>query len=155
VHAAWSDLALESVQVVHSEIDTVGFSELRQAVRTLRVDRIDRCAVTPAAFDRPRDFDPEDYLGRGFGMYTEGELTTVRVEFSGPGAKAVREKEWHPSLRVTERPGGKAVVTLQVHGLQDVARWILYHAPNARVVEPAPLRKMVAELASAAARKNV
>lgn len=136
------------------ELYTVGHSELRKAVRTLRVDRIERCSPSQESFERPRDFDPEDYLGRGFGIYAEGELTTVKVEFSGPGAKAVREKEWHPSQRIAEKPGGKIVVTLQVQGIHEIARWVLYHAPYAKVVEPPELKEAVAELAVEVAKRH-
>lgn len=136
------------------ELYTVGHSELRDAVRTLRIDRLARADVTAHAFQRPKDFDPEDYLGRGFGMYTEGELTRVRIEFSGPAAKLVKEKEWHPTQRILEKPGGRVVLVMQVQGLQDVARWILYHAPFARALEPDALRKLVAQTAAEAARRH-
>ena len=136
------------------DLYTVGHSELRGAVRTLRVDRIERVDLGNAKFERPRDFDPEDYLGRGFGMYTEGELTTVKVEFSGLGAKMVKDKEWHPTQRITERPGGKVVLAMQVQGLQDVARWVLFHAPHARVLAPRPLKQLVAEYAWAVQKRH-
>ena len=136
------------------ELYTIGYSELRKDIRTLRIDRIDRIVLTPDEFDRPRDFDPEEYLLRGFGIYAEGESESVRIEFSGPAARTIREKEWHPTQRLEERPGGKVILKMQVQGLSEVARWVLYHAPDARVLEPESLRKLVAEFASGAAESH-
>ena len=136
------------------ELYTIGYSEFRKDIRTLRIDRIARLSLTGDSFERPRDFDPEEYLLRGFGMYTEGESEAVRIEFSGPAARTIREKEWHPTQRLEERPGGKVVLKMQVQGLSEVARWVLYHAPEARVLEPPALRKLVAALASRAGQAH-
>jgi predicted DNA-binding transcriptional regulator YafY len=43
---------------------------------------------------------------------------------------------------------------MQVQGLSEVARWVLYHAPEARVLEPPALRKLVADLASRAGQAH-
>lgn len=136
------------------ELYTIGYSEFRRDIRTLRIDRIARIAIVQEGFERPRDFDPEEYLVRGFGMYTEGESQEVRIEFSGPAARTIREKEWHPTQRLEERPGGRVVIKMRVQGLSEVARWVLYHAPEARVLEPPELRKFVAELAARAGRAH-
>jgi proteasome accessory factor B len=133
------------------ELYTIGYSELRQSIRTLRVDRIERFALTSVTFERPKEFDPEEYLVKGFGMYAEGEPASVRIEFAKEAARAIRDKEWHPSQRIEER-GGKLIVKMQVQGLPEVGRWVLYHAPNARVIEPPELAKMVADAARQAAR---
>lgn len=136
------------------ELYAIGYSELRQAVRTLRVDRIDGIDLAAEKFERPEEFDPEDYLGRGFGMYTEGASTEVRVEFRGAAAKSVRDKEWHPSQRIQDLPGGRVLLRMHVQGLEEVARWVLYHAPNSRVVAPRELKRRVAELAGGVAKDH-
>lgn len=130
------------------ELYAIGWSDLRQAVRTLRVDRIRSIRPTGKRFDRPEDFDPEDYLGRSFGIYSEGEQERVRIEFSKEAARSVREREWHPTQRIEERAGGRVLVKMTVQGLSEVARWVLYHSPNARVLEPPELRDLVREHAS-------
>lgn len=136
------------------ELYTVGHSEFRNDVRTLRIDRIERAELSAQAFERPPDFDPEDYLGRGFGMYAEGPSSEVRVEFSGAAAKSIRGKEWHPTQRMLEKPDGRVVLRMQVQGQEEVARWILYHAPHARALAPRELRRRVAELGSAVAGRH-
>ena len=133
------------------ELYTIGWSDHRKAVRTLRVDRILSIKATNATFERPKDFDPEDYLGRSFGMFSEGKQVQVRIEFSKEAARTVLEREWHPTQRIEPRPGGKVLLKMTVQGLPDVARWVLSHAPYAKVLEPKELREMVAESAARAA----
>ncbi len=133
------------------ELYTIGWSDLRQSVRTLRVDRIRTIKATSQRFERPKDFDPENYLGRSFGIYSEGEQEKVQIEFAKEAARTVREREWHPTQRIEELPDGRVILKMSVQGISEVARWVLYHAPYATVVEPPELRKLVAENARKAA----
>lgn len=86
-------------------------------------------------------------------MYSEGEVTPVKIEFSNEAARTVAEKEWHPSQRV-EQKNGKVLLRMSVQGLPEVARWVLYHAPNARVIEPKELSAMVAKFAAETAKAH-
>jgi predicted DNA-binding transcriptional regulator YafY len=133
------------------ELYTIGFSDLRESVRTLRVDRILSIKPTGTSFERPKEFDPEDYLGRSFGMFSEGDQVQVKIEFAREAARTVLEREWHPTQRIEQRPGGKVLLKMTVQGLPDVARWVLSHAPYAKVLEPRQLREMVASNAAEAA----
>jgi predicted DNA-binding transcriptional regulator YafY len=137
-----------------ADIYVIGHSELRDAVRTLRIDRIQRAVETNEPFERPDDFDPEEYILRGFSMYAEGEATDVRLEFRKHAARTVKEKEFHPSQRTVDKPGGKVEVGLTVQGLSEVARWVMYHAPNARVLRPKKLGKLVGDWAREVAAKH-
>jgi len=136
------------------ELYTIGWSDHRQAVRTLRVDRIRSIKPLAAKFERPKDFDPEDYLGRSFGIYSEGEQEKVAIEFSKEASRTVLEREWHPTQRIEQNPNGKVTLKMTVQGLAEVARWVLYHAPYAKALEPKELRTMVAENAAKAAASH-
>jgi len=136
------------------ELYTIGWSDHRQAVRTLRVDRIKTIKPLTAKFERPKDFDPEDYLGRSFGIYSEGEQEKVAIEFAKEAARTVLEREWHPTQRIEQNPNGKVTLKMTVQGLAEVARWVLYHAPYAKALEPKELRTMVAENATKAAASH-
>jgi len=133
------------------ELYTIGWSDLRQSVRTLRVDRIRTIKPLPQKFERPKDFDPEDYLGRSFGIYSEGEQEKVEIEFAKEASRTVLEREWHPTQRIEQGAGGKVTLKMTVQGLHEVARWVLYHAPYAKALEPKELRSMVAANAAKAA----
>ena len=132
------------------ELYTIGWSDLRESVRTLRVDRIKSIRPLGQKFERPKDFDPEDYLGRSFGIYSEGAQEKVQIEFAKEASRTVLEREWHPTQRLEQGAGGKVTLKMTVQGLAEVARWVLYHAPYAKALEPKELRTMVAENASKA-----
>jgi proteasome accessory factor B len=132
------------------ELYTIGWSDLRQSVRTLRVDRIRAIKPLPQKFERPKDFDPEDYLGRSFGIYSEGEQEKVEIEFAKEASRTVLEREWHPTQRIEEGAGGKVTLKMTVQGLHEVARWVLYHAPYAKAMEPKELRTLIAANAAKA-----
>jgi proteasome accessory factor B len=136
------------------ELYTIGWSDLRQSVRTLRVDRIRSIKPLGEKFERPKDFDPEDYLGRSFGIYSEGEQEKVEIEFAKEASRTVLEREWHPTQRIEQGPGGKVTLKMTVQGLHEVARWVLYHAPYAKALEPKELRSMVAANAAKAAEAH-
>jgi proteasome accessory factor B len=133
------------------ELYTIGWSDHRQAVRTLRIDRIKTIKPLTAKFERPKDFDPEDYLGRSFGIYSEGDQEKVAIEFAKEAARTVMEREWHPTQRIEQQSNGKVTLKMTVQGIAEVARWVLYHAPYAKVLEPKELRVLVAENAAKAA----
>src|SRR5262249_34984596 len=104
------------------ELYTIGFSDLRQSVRTLRVHRIRTIKPLTAKFERPKEFDPEDYLGRSFGIYSEGEQERVEIEFAKEASRTVLEREWHPTQRIEQSPNGKVTLKMTVQGLAEVAR---------------------------------
>ena len=133
------------------ELYTIGWSDLRQSVRTLRVDRIRVIKPLAEKFERPKDFDPEDYLGRSFGIYSEGEQEKVEIEFAKEASRTVLEREWHPTQRIEQGAGGKVTLKMTVQGLHEVARWVLYHAPYAKAIEPKELRQIVGANAAKAA----
>lgn len=136
------------------ELYVIGFSELRDAVRTLRVDRVQRVVETGDRFERPSDFDAEDFIVRGFSMYAEGEATDVELEFERIAARTVKEKVFHPSQEVRELKNGRIRLTMKVQGLSEVARWVLSHAPHARVLKPRKLREMVGDWAAKTAKRH-
>jgi predicted DNA-binding transcriptional regulator YafY len=133
------------------ELYTIGWSDLRQSVRTLRIDRIRSIKPLGQKFERPKDFDPEDYLGRSFGIYSEGAQEKVEIEFAKEASRTVLEREWHPTQRIEQGAGGKVTLKMTVQGLAEVARWVLYHAPYAKALEPMELRSMVLANATKAA----
>ena len=139
---------------VSGELYTIGWSDLRKEIRTLRVDRIKSLRATTQRFERPKDFDPEEFVGRGMGIFAEGPQEQVRIEFAPEAARAVKEREWHPTQRIEEKPDGSVILKMSVQGLSEVARWVLYHAPYAKVLEPEELKKTVADHAKRAVESH-
>ncbi|MDB4898022.1 MAG: GntR family transcriptional regulator [Firmicutes bacterium] len=126
----------------------IGYCELRQGLRTFRLNRIRSVAVLPAVFTRPADFDLERYVSDIWSI-EDGPLMHVRVRFSKPVAELARETQWHPTQTITEEPDGCVVLQLQTRGTNELARWVAGYGGTVEVLEPADLRDAVRALGQA------
>ena len=61
----------------HGRWYVIGFCHLRQAMRSFRLDRIDRVGAKPETFQRPPDFDPAEFLQDSLSSW--GQTYDVRV----------------------------------------------------------------------------
>lgn len=123
----------------------IGFCELRQEVRIFRANRILEAQVLSTTFDRPADFDLEQYLSGVWGIEF-GPLMRVRIRFDREVARLVRETVWHPSQRLEEEAGGSVILRMEARGMGELARWLAGFGGRAEVLEPAELRQAVLEL---------
>ncbi|MBP2018703.1 putative DNA-binding transcriptional regulator YafY [Symbiobacterium terraclitae] len=123
----------------------IGFCELRQDVRIFRVNRILEAQVLSATFDRPADFDLEEYLSAVWGIEF-GPLMRVRVRFDRQVARLVRETVWHPTQRVEEEADGSVVLHMEARGTGELSRWLAGFGGSAVVLEPPELREAVLRL---------
>jgi len=94
------------------------------------------------------EVDPATYFKDSFGIFTSGEPTTVRVEFSPLVAPFVKERRWHDSQKVVSKSDGSIVVTLEVALSPELIQWVLGYGENAIVLEPFDLRREVMKAAS-------
>jgi len=124
----------------HGEIRTFALDAFRQ-VEWLRGDK----------FLYPADYRPEQVTEGAFGLI-RGAPTHVRIMFDLKVARYVERTMWHPTQRFRRTSAGLEM-TMEVRGTTEVVGWVLGFGANARVMEPAGLRDLVArELSRAAAR---
>lgn len=130
----------------------VGHDLGRHALRTFALARMTRPEWMAAKFERPRDFQIEEYLRGSFGIFTGDADFEVVVDFDAWAAALVRERRWHPTQKIQELSGGGLRLTLRLSNLPEVERWILSWGAHATVVRPetlrASLRKVAGELAT-------
>ncbi|EIP97783.1 putative transcriptional regulator [Opitutaceae bacterium TAV1] len=124
----------------------------RQAMRTFALPRMSEFAATRHRFARDPDFSPEKYFGDSFGMLRAEGTVTVRIEFDGYAGELVRERFWHASQKITEKPGGKIELELRVSHTDEVRRWVLGWGERAKVIEPPELVEEMREVAGELAR---
>lgn len=127
------------------------WSHEHEAVRTFVLDAFqDVTWRRGESFTYPDDWDPARLYAGSFGLIG-GEPVRVRVRFSEKVARYVKRRQWHPSQRLRAIPRG-VELTLDVRGTTELVSWILGFGVEAEVLEPAELRRTVAdELARAAA----
>lgn len=106
-------------------------------IRTIKIDRILRAALTEATFQRPRDFSLQDYIRGSFGIIADGRPQAIRVQFTGWAAPIVRERRWHPSQTVLDDSGPALVAQFTLTNTMEFKRWILSFGRHAVVQAPA------------------
>jgi predicted DNA-binding transcriptional regulator YafY len=56
-----------------------------------------------------------------------------------------KERKWHPTQKVKANRNRSVVMTMEVGGLEEVASWVLSWGPQATVLGPPILRKLVSQ----------
>ena len=106
------------------------------------LDRIKMLKATDERFTTPKDFNLDDFMRHSFKVMHD-ELYTVKVRISPGWARWVGEKIWHESQKITKLPDVSLEITFRVAGLDEIKRWVLSFGPEAVVVEPEELNRMV------------
>ena len=109
-------------------------------VKTFAVERFQHFSRRrKEKFERPSDWDPQAFVRDAYGI-TVGERRTVLVRFSPRVAEFIRERQWHRSQGLMERPDGSVEVLLRCAVTPELKQWILGYAADAEVIEPEDLR---------------
>lgn len=130
----------------------------RNAVRTLRVDRILDADADPLQhFAVPDDFAVDKHFEGQFGLHAGGTPTRVVVEFHGWAAEDVRTRRFpgEDGKEAACEPlsDGGCRLTLVVRSTTEMKSWVMSFGGAARLVAPAELAEEIAgELRAAAAQ---
>ncbi len=117
----------------------VGFCQLRQELRTFRVDRILEINLTSQVFQIPPDFDAHEYLKRDF----QGQPhVQARLRFTPEAAHiAIANRASWEGLE--EQPDGSVVVVTSYPDLDWAASGVLAYGSIIEVLDPPELRQLV------------
>jgi len=126
----------------------IAYCRLRRAVRVFALERIREASLAADRFEKPADFDPDEYLKEAWGI-VRGTLVTVRVAFAKSAAPYIRERLWHATQRLRDLPDGRLELTLQVADTHEVRRWILGWGAQAEVLQPTAMREALRQQAAA------
>ncbi|NTU77865.1 MAG: transcriptional regulator [Chloroflexales bacterium] len=121
----------------------IGFDRLRGAIRTFKIERIERAELLDEAYEVPADFDPYDFLARAWGVMDEREVE-VHLRFNAVAAARARESLWHHSQRLVERADSGCDLHMTIGGIREVLPWVLGWGADVEVLAPAELRAEVA-----------
>lgn len=116
-----------------------------QAIRTFKVDRILEVETQQLQFQRPGDFDIQNYHEGAFGIFhSDAPLQQVKVRFSHRVARIVSEKQFHASQNLKVQKGGYVEASYQLNTLEEFESFVLSFGPLAEVIEPLELRARIA-----------
>ena len=121
----------------------IGFCHNREKMLWFRVDRIRKILVLPDSFERDPTFDAKAHLDQIFQAEAGGDPIEVKLWFDAVTSPYIRERRWHPTQSLEEHPDGAVTLRMEVPGLNEVKRWVLFYGAGARVLGPPELVVMV------------
>jgi len=124
----------------------------RAGWRTFLLGRIRDLGRIGDRFKPPSSEKIRAYLAGSLGRFTGDKLHEVRLRFDADAAPYVRERPWHASQTLRERPGGVVETTLHLNNLVDVQRRVLSCGRHVEVLSPPELRAAIAAELAALAR---
>ena len=128
---------------INGEWFLFAFDHLRKDVRTFAPARVLAIEKTGQTFTRPRKFSLAKRLRDSFGVHSgHGEYQVV-IRFNELVADYIREKKWHDSQELRERPDGGVELRLKLSSLVEIQRWVLSWGGNAQVLEPRELLESI------------
>jgi predicted DNA-binding transcriptional regulator YafY len=119
------------------------YCRLRQGQRAFRLDRIDGLALRDERFT-PREFTSGE-------ARREGEPVTVVVHFDPSIVRWVKERQ---HFTWVDEPASETTMTYRPRTLEQIEGWLLSWGDKMEVVEPAALRRRLAETARLIAEKH-
>ena len=132
----------------------IGFDELRQELRTLKIERIYETQLTEEHFDVPASFDPLQLLASAWGViWRDDGAIEVTLRFTPAVVRRLKESVWHHSQRLEDVPDGSCLFTVRVGSTMEMKPWIRQWGADVEVVSPPELRQeLVAEVCAMAKR---
>jgi CRISPR-associated endonuclease/helicase Cas3 len=123
----------------------IGWREPPGALRTFKLERIQRIELMDRTYTIPTDFDPRQLLADAWGIwYTEAEPVEVVLRFHPRVAQRVRETRWHRSEQVEDQLDGSLIWRARVAEVQEMVPWVRGWGADVEVVEPPELRDRMA-----------
>jgi predicted DNA-binding transcriptional regulator YafY len=143
------DYLVEPYRVAYAQGTLYLFAFVPQygEMRTFAAQRIREVAVLEETFD-PREASTAVFPD-SLSVYS-GSPEHVVIDFSAAEAPYIRERDWHPSQQLTDRPDGGLRLALDVVIDWGLEAWILSFGDSARAVAPPSLVARLTERLEAA-----
>lgn len=121
--------------------------ELRDEVRTFRLDRFRSLAELEAPAEVPDGYDVEQHF-LGAWEVVAGRTREIRLLLRGQACRRYRGSLLHPSQVVTRRAATELEFTLRVAISDEFVSWLLSMGPELVVLAPASLQRRLRALAT-------
>jgi predicted DNA-binding transcriptional regulator YafY len=132
----------------------IGRSSLHRSTRTFNLGRIHQLEPLEDAYEVPRGFSLDRYLGNAWHLIPEpGPDHHVLIRFSRLVAQNVAEVVWHKTQQVQPNPDGTIDFRVKVSGLGEISWWVLGYGDQAEVLQPPQLRQIIGQRAARAAKQ--
>src|SRR5581483_7419582 len=122
-----------------------------QEPRTFRLDRVHDVLRIGSSFERPSDFDVDQWLSASWGVLQGDAVEEAVVIFEPSLVPLIEHARHHPSETKHRLDDGSLEYRVKVSRFEELARWIVGFGGAARAVAPAVLVEMVRRIATESA----
>lgn len=124
----------------------IGAREPDDALRTLKIERIESVELLDEHYTIPEDFDATSLLANAWGIWiSDHDPVEIRLRFSPKVARRVCETRWHTSEHIAELEDGSIEWTAAVAEPREMLPWIRGWGAEVEVLSPPELRTMLLE----------
>jgi len=120
----------------------IGYCHRRKEVRMFAVERILSLTLTDHPWQLPLGFDVEAYV-QDVLVVMRGKPTDVTLSFDRATTAWAKDRQWHPSQRISLDKSGRMTMTLRVADTRELEGWILHFGSGVQVLHPESLRERV------------
>lgn len=122
----------------------IAFCSLRNAMRDFALSRIKSINSTDKKVRLPGDLPPvKEFTRKHFGIIQGGKTQYVRLQFTPSVAAWIQEQIWHPDQKTTLNRDGSLQLSFPAADFKELAKRILSHGANVKVVSPKQLQRIV------------
>jgi len=147
--------SIEKNETTHRKVEPVGiyylgshwyliaFCQLRNDYRNFRTDKIDRLVITEETISKTHP-PLQSFIAQ---MSAERQVQQVVIDVKTDIVKYLGEQKYYNGFVKEEKAGEYLRMHFLSGSLMGFARWFMLFGDHAKIVEPAQLNEMVAEIA--------
>jgi predicted DNA-binding transcriptional regulator YafY len=125
----------------------------QERIRNLKLDRFVKATALDEWFERPADFDVDQYLAQSAGIFSGSRAQTFRIRISARAARWVTEDPWRADQQIEPQADCSILLTVKAaHELEIIPR-VLAIGSEAEVLSPPSCRKAIAAMVRQLAEK--
>jgi len=121
------------------------YCHLREDLRSFAVDAIPEARLLDERAKEVAASELDEYLGSGYGIFAGRKVQWATLKFTPEAARWVSAQNWHPKQRSRVEKDGSYVLEVPYAEDRELVMEILKHGAQVEVLEPAQLRKRVAD----------
>ena len=116
----------------------VAWSDYQESVRLFTLSGIERIEVSNDVYERPKDFNLQDYIHQSFGVFQD-EIHDIIWKFSPNVADEAEKYQFHPSQQTTRNEDGSLTVTFRASGEYEMCWHLFRWGENVEILQPQSL----------------
>src|SRR6266498_3720092 len=127
----------------------IAFCRLRNDYRNFRTDKIDKLVITEETISKTHP-SLQSFISE---MSADREVYPVVIDVEADIVKYLGEQKYYNGFVKEENTGDHVRMTFLTGSLMGFSRWFMLFGDHAKIVEPAQLNDMIAEIAENILRK--